>query len=61
MAALQRVGHQSKAKTEAKDVYARDLYVHGFDEFGVTVVMFHVGDPSAHGAFNAAAVLQKYG
>src|SRR5271154_3907291 len=37
------------------------IYVHGFDEFGVTVVMFHVGDPSAHGAFNAAAVLQKYG
>jgi hypothetical protein len=37
------------------------IYVHGFDEFGVTVVMFHVGDPNAHGAFNAAAVLQKYG
>jgi hypothetical protein len=37
------------------------IYVHAFDEFGVTVVMFHVGDPSAYGAFNAAAVLQKYG
>ena len=37
------------------------IYVHGFDEFGVTVVMFHVGDPSAPGTFNAAAVLQKYG
>jgi hypothetical protein len=37
------------------------IYVHGFDEFGVTVVMFYVGDPSAYGAFNAAAVLQKYG
>jgi hypothetical protein len=37
------------------------IYVHGFDEFGVTVVMFHVGDRSAYSAFNAVAVLQKYG
>jgi hypothetical protein len=37
------------------------IYVHAFDEFGVTVVMFHVGDRSAYGAFNAVAVLQKYG
>jgi hypothetical protein len=37
------------------------IYVHAFDEFGVTVVMFRAGDPSAFGAFNAAAVLQKFG
>ena len=37
------------------------IYVHAFDEFGVTVVMFHIGDPSAYGAFNALAALQKYG
>jgi hypothetical protein len=37
------------------------IYVHGFDEFGVTVVMFHIGDRSAYGAFNAEAALQKYG
>ncbi|MBV8896170.1 MAG: hypothetical protein JOY52_14325 [Hyphomicrobiales bacterium] len=37
------------------------LYVQGFDEFGVTVVMFRVGDPSAYNAFDAVAVLRKYG
>jgi hypothetical protein len=37
------------------------IYVHAFDEFGVTVVMFHIGDRSAYGAFNAEAALQKYG
>jgi len=36
------------------------IYVHGFDEFGVTVVMFHAGEPGAYSAFNAATVLQKY-
>jgi hypothetical protein len=36
------------------------IYVHAFDDFGVTVVMFHVGDPSARGAFDAAAILKKY-
>jgi hypothetical protein len=34
------------------------IYVHAFDEFGVTVVMFHAG---AYGAFDAAAVLRKQG
>ena len=37
------------------------IYVYAFDDFGVTVVMFRVGDPGAYGAFNAAAVLQKHG
>jgi hypothetical protein len=37
------------------------IYVHAFDEFGVTVVMFRAGDPSAYGAFDAAAVLKQYG
>ena len=37
------------------------IYAFAFDEFGVTVVMFHVGDPSAYDAFDAAAVLKKYG
>jgi hypothetical protein len=37
------------------------IYVQGFDEFGVTIVMSHVGDPDAYGSFSAAAVLQKYG
>jgi hypothetical protein len=36
------------------------IYVNAFDDFGVTVVMFHMGDPSAYDAFNAAAVLRKY-
>jgi hypothetical protein len=36
------------------------IYLHAFDDFGVTVVMFHVGDPSAYDAFDAAAVLRKY-
>ncbi len=35
------------------------IYVHAFDDFGVTVVMFHIGDPSAYDAFDAAAVLRK--
>jgi hypothetical protein len=37
------------------------IYVHAFDEFGVTVVMFHVGDPGEYSAFKAVTVLQKYG
>jgi hypothetical protein len=37
------------------------IYVHAFDEFGVTVVMFHAGDPGAYSAFDAAAVLGKHG
>jgi hypothetical protein len=36
------------------------IYVNAFDDFGVTVVMFHVGDPSAYDAFDAVAVLRKY-
>ena len=36
------------------------IYVNAFDDFGVTVVMFRVGDPSAYDAFDAAAVLGKY-
>jgi len=35
------------------------IYVQAFDDFGVTVVMFHMADPSAYGAFDAAAVLRK--
>jgi hypothetical protein len=37
------------------------IYAFAFDDFGVTVVMFHVGDPSAYDAFDAAAILKKYG
>ena len=37
------------------------IYTFAFDDFGVTIVMFHVGDPSAYDAFDAAAVLKKYG
>jgi hypothetical protein len=37
------------------------IYVHAFDDFGVTIVMFHIGDPGAYGAFDAATVLKKYG
>ena len=36
------------------------IYVEAFDKFGVTVVMFHVDDPRAAGAYDAAAVLGKY-
>ncbi len=35
------------------------IYVNAFDDFGVTVVMFHAGDPRAYDAFDAAAVLGK--
>ena len=35
------------------------IYVHAFDDFAVTVVMFRAGDPGAYDAFNAAAVLRK--
>ena len=35
------------------------IYVNAFDDFGVTVVMFHLGDPSAYDAFDAAAVLRR--
>ena len=35
------------------------IYVEGFDSFGVTVVMFHAGDPRAASAFDAAHVLEK--
>ena len=34
------------------------IYVEAFDQFGVTVVMFHAGDPRAEGAFDAAEVLK---
>jgi hypothetical protein len=37
------------------------IYALAFDEFGVTVVMFHVGGSSAYHAFDAAAILKKYG
>ena len=37
------------------------IYAFTFDDFGATVVMFHAGDPSAYDAFDAAAVLKKYG
>ncbi|HEY1862892.1 MAG TPA: hypothetical protein VGG77_04210 [Roseiarcus sp.] len=36
------------------------IYVEAFDHFGVTVVMFHAGDPRAEDAFNAAEVLKKH-
>jgi hypothetical protein len=36
------------------------IYVEGFDDFGVTVVMYYVGDPRAYGTYNAAALVQKY-
>ncbi len=36
------------------------IYVNTFDDFGVTVVMFRVGDPRPYDAFDAAAVLRKY-
>ena len=36
------------------------IYVEAFDQFGVTVVMFHAGDPRAEGAFDAAAILRRY-
>src|SRR5208282_5846926 len=35
------------------------IYVLAFDNFAVTVVMFHAGDPRAEGAFDAANVLKK--
>jgi hypothetical protein len=35
------------------------IYVESFDRFGVTVVMFHAGDPRAEGAFDAADVLRR--
>jgi hypothetical protein len=35
------------------------IYVQAFDDFGVTIVMFHAGDPRAGGAFDAAAVLSN--
>jgi hypothetical protein len=35
------------------------IYVESFDRFGVTVVMFHAGDPRAEGAFDAADVLKQ--
>ena len=35
------------------------IYVNAFDDFGVTVVMFHAGDPSAYDAFDATAVLRR--
>jgi hypothetical protein len=36
------------------------IYVEAVDHFGVTVVMFHTGDPRAEDAFDAAEVLKKY-
>jgi hypothetical protein len=38
--------------------YTHRVYVQAFDDFGVTVVMFHAG---ANDTFDAAAVLKKYG
>jgi hypothetical protein len=35
------------------------IYMLAFDDFGVTVVMFHAGDPGAVGAFDAAAILSQ--
>ncbi|MGC1417969.1 MAG: hypothetical protein WA817_21955, partial [Candidatus Acidiferrum sp.] len=35
------------------------IYVQSFDHFGVTVVMFHAGDPAAWEAFKAAEVLEN--
>ena len=35
------------------------IYTQAFDDFGVTVVMFHPGDPGAWDAFDAADVLRK--
>jgi hypothetical protein len=37
------------------------IYVYSFDESGVTVVMFHSGDPNAHDALDAAAILARFG
>ena len=37
------------------------IYVNSFDEFGVTVVMFHASDPNAYNALDAATVLKNYG
>jgi hypothetical protein len=33
------------------------IYALAFDQFGVTVVMFHAGEPGAWDAFDAAAIL----
>ena len=35
------------------------IYVEAFDHFGVTVVMFHAGDPRAEDAFDAADILKR--
>ena len=35
------------------------IYMQAFNDFGVTVVMFHAGDPAAKDAFDAAEVLRK--
>jgi hypothetical protein len=35
------------------------IYLESFDEFAVTVVMFHAGDASAYGAYSAAAILKR--
>ena len=36
------------------------IYALAFDDFGVTVVMFHASDPGARAAFDAAEVLKEY-
>ncbi len=36
------------------------IYMLAFNHFGVTVVMFHAGDPGASGAFSAEEVLHAY-
>jgi hypothetical protein len=36
------------------------IYVQAFGHYGVTVVMFHAGNPRAEDAFDAAEVLKKY-
>jgi hypothetical protein len=35
------------------------IHAFAFDDYGVTVIMFHVGDPGAYGAFDAAARSQE--
>ena len=52
------------AELTLRNVYSafrlEPIYVEAFDHFGVTVLMFHAGDPRAEDAFDAAEVLKKY-
>ena len=36
------------------------IYALAFDHFGLSVVMFHAGDPGAMDAFDAVEVLKEY-